>query len=198
MNALSAQIKKINTKDKFLLFIVSFFPVTFILGNLFINTFIIILSLGFFINLDENKKFFFIKEIKPLYLLFFSLLINLIFSINILNSLPRITKIIFVIIFVMEIIRLLRKHEEFFTKYVLKFWSLLVLIITFDCYFEYFSGQNLIGNTSAMQGRLSSFFGDELVAGAFIYGFALYFLSYLILSNKKKEIIIFSIIFIIY
>ena len=47
-----------------------------------------------------------------------------------------------------------------------------------------------------MPGRIASFFGDELVVGAFIHGFAL-FLSYLITNNSNNYIISIAILGII-
>jgi hypothetical protein len=56
----------------------------------------------------------------------------------------------------------------------------------------------MIGNSSnihGMQGRIASFFGDELVVGAFYHGFVLFFLSYCFLELKpKNNILIFLIL----
>jgi len=56
-------------------------------------------------------------------------------------------------------------------------------------------GHNMIGNTSYMPGRIASFFGDELVVGAFYHGFVLFFLSYCFLELKaRNNILIFLIL----
>jgi len=56
-------------------------------------------------------------------------------------------------------------------------------------------GHNMIGNTSYMPGRIASFFGDELVVGAFYNGFVLFFLSYCFLELKpRNNILIFLIL----
>ena len=45
-----------------------------------------------------------------------------------------------------------------------------------------------------MPGRISSFFGDELVVGAFYHGFVLFFLSYLMVKKFKNNSMILFII----
>ena len=56
----------------------------------------------------------------------------------------------------------------------------------------------MTGNSSnihGMHGRIASFFGDELVVGAFYHGFILFFLSYCFLELKpKNNILIFLIL----
>ena len=45
-----------------------------------------------------------------------------------------------------------------------------------------------------MPGRISSFFGDELVAGGYYHGFVLFFISYLVSRKFENYTIIFAII----
>ena len=64
-------------------------------------------------------------------------------------------------------------------------WHLELVYIS--GFFEIIFGYNIIGNKSYMPGRIASFFGDELVAGAFFHGFVLFFLSvYFFLVSKGK------------
>ena len=46
-------------------------------------------------------------------------------------------------------------------------------------------------------GRVASFFGDELVVGSFVYGFSLFFISFLIMQNTNNYVIAISILSII-
>ena len=62
--------------------------------------------------------------------------------------------------------------------------------LTFEGIFEINFGQNLLGFSAEMPGRIASFFGDELVVGAFYHGFILIFLSYLYYSNSNNFILI--------
>jgi len=105
-------------------------------------------------------------------------------------------KIFFVIFFIFEIKRLIQKYESMYIQNVFKFWFLIFLILSLDVLFEIIFGYNIIGNKSYMPGRISSFFGDELIIGAFYHGFVLFFVSYLIKKKIKNYFLIFSIIFI--
>jgi hypothetical protein len=100
----------------------------------------------------------------------------------------------FIIIFVFEIQRLIQNDKFGYMKYVYLFWFTIFFILTIDIIFEIFVGHNMLGLVSYMPGRIASFFGDELVVGAFYHGFVLIFLSYLILQKTKNYILIISII----
>ena len=178
------------------LFLLSTFPLAIIFGNLLINFYLILFSISFLINYKNQKIIF--KDIAFYLLIFFliSLIINVFFSLNPENSLPRVIKIIFIIFFIFEIKRLIQKYKESFMRYVYKSWVLIFLIVTIDIFFESFFGFNMIGNTSYMPGRISSFMGDELIIGAVYHGFMLFFLSYLI-HKKKNSFLILSIIFVL-
>ena len=71
---------------------------------------------------------------------------------------------------------------------VFKIWSFLFLVILIDVIFEFFIGHNIIGYSSYMPGRIASFFGDELVIGAFFHGFVLFFISYLTNEYPEKKL----------
>ena len=189
---------KIKLLDQFGIFLLSVFPLSLIAGNLFINIFILLFSINFFLSFRENKI---ILKNQIFYLMIFfliSLIINVIFSTDPLNSLPRVVKILLVIFFVFEIKRLIQSYKSSYIKYIFLSWFCIFLIIIFDIVFELIFGHNMIGNSSnihGMQGRIASFFGDELVVGAFYHGFVLFFLSYCFLELKpKNNILIFFIL----
>ena len=71
------------------------------------------------------------------------------------------------------------------------------MVFTIDLLIEFSFGQNILGNKSYMFGRLSGFFGDELVAGYFYYGFIFFTFSYVYKTYKPKNILILSIFFFI-
>ena len=184
--------------DQFGIFLLSTFPVSLIVGNFLINIFILLLSINFFLNLKENRIIF---KNQIFYLMIFfliSLIINVIFSTDPINSLPRVVKILLVIFFVFEIKRLIQSYKTSYIKYIFLSWFCIFLIIIFDIVFELIFGHNMTGNSSyihGMQGRIASFFGDELVVGAFYHGFILFFLSYCFLELKpKNNILIFLIL----
>ena len=198
--------------DNLYLILFATFPIALILGNFIINLYIFLFSISFLINFKENKIifnniffyliffFFFFLFLNFFYFFFFffiSLLINVFFSLHPENSFPRAIKVLFVILFIFEIRRLIQRYEANYLRNVYKSWFLIFLIISFDIIFELSFGHNLIGNKSYMSSRVASFFGDELVVGAFYHGFVLFFLSYLTLRQSKNYILILSIILVL-
>ena len=185
---------KIKLLDQFGIFLLSVFPLSLIAGNLFINIFILLFSINFFLSFRENKiilknQFFYL-----MIFFFISLIINVIFSTDPINSLPRVAKILLIIFFIFEIKRLIQSYTPNYIKYIFLSWFYIFLAVVFDIIFELIFGHNMIGNISYMPGRIASFFGDELVVGAFYHGFILFFLSYYALELKPKNNILIFII----
>ena len=187
----------LDIKDRGIFILLSLFPISIILGNLVINLFIFLISISFFINLEENKKFLKDKNFYLLLFFFISLVINILFSIDPLNSSPRIFKLIFITLFILEISRFLTKYKYEIIHQVFFTWFLIFFIISIDVIIELIFGKNIIGLSTSLEGRVASFFGDELVVGSYYFGFALFALSYLIKRNLNVFILIATILFII-
>jgi len=77
---------------------------------------------------------------------------------------------------------------DYFKNFIIKFWSLLFLIVTIDLIFETIFGFNLIGNVSPNKSRLSGFLGEELKIGNYYFGFILIFLSFIYYNFKNNFI----------
>lgn len=175
--------------------LISLFPIFLISGNFLINFFYVGFSILSILNFKQNKDFF---KSNIFFLLIFFLIylfINLIFSINFLNSYPRIIKFLLIILFVKEIININDKEEIIFEK-IVKFWTLVYFVVTIDIIFELIFGFNTLGFTSYLDGRIASFFGDELVIGTFYHFFSLIVLSYFI-KNKYSNLLVISLIILI-
>ena len=186
---------KINDKLFFLVF--AFFPVSLISGNLITNIFIFLFSLSFFLNFKQNL-FYLRNKITYLLLFFFlSLLTNIFFSLYPINSLPRVFKFFFIVLFLIETLRIFNKYDLNLIKSIFLIWSLIFVIVLFDCIFEIIFGFNTLGISTTLTGRVASFFGDELVVGAFVHGFALFFVGYLISQNSNNYFLAFCILAII-
>ena len=69
------------------------------------------------------------------------------------------------------------------------------LIVSFDIFFEFYMGKNILGFSSNYHGRVASFSGDELKVGGYYFGFL--FLAMAFFENNKKLFIIFLIIFLL-
>ena len=130
----------VENKDIFFLIVLFFFPLSLILGNLIINLFFILSLISFFINFNESSKYLKNKIIVLLFFFFLSLIINVFFSLNPLNSLPRAIKIILVIAFVIETSRLINKYNFDLMKNIFKIWALFFFVILLDSFFEIFWG----------------------------------------------------------
>jgi len=74
------------------------------------------------------------------------------------------------------------ERYEFFNKKMVAFLLLLFLLIIFDSLLQYYSGKNLLGY-EIIKGRLSSFFGDELILGSFIIRLIPIFMIYLVMND---------------
>lgn len=177
-------IKKVNIDQLSLIFF-STYPIAILLGNLFINIFILIIGSIFLIKIFSKKLILDIDK-KNFYLLvffFISLFINIVFSNNIYLSFPRVLKFIFVIFFILSFGYLVKNHFQKLEN-VFKIWSMVFIIVIFDLFIEFFLGKNLLGQKAIIPGRLGSFTGEESVIGGFFLGFCLFFLSYI---YKKKK-----------
>ena len=184
-------------EDKLKFLLISLFPIFLILGNLLINFFYVALTTISILNLEKNKKFYNCPIFYLLLFFFSSLVVNLIFSINIGNSFPRILKFILIIFVIIEIQKLYFSNVKELDK-IIKFWSIIFLIVTVDIIFELILGFNSIGFVAEYPGRIASFFGDELIVGSFYHFFGLIFIGYLLNKKYPHQIILMLGIFIIF
>ncbi len=172
-----------------------------VLGNLIINISFLLFFLIFLIDIYLSKDFSFIKDKIILLLIgfFFSLLINLNFSIDPSVSLPRVLKILAVISLVIFFKKMINKYENYFENILFVSWAVLFSILIIDILFEIIFGFNTIGIKSSIPGRISSFFGKELIVGSFFLCFAAIYLATIAKFSKTNVNLklIFLIIFLI-
>jgi len=190
-------LDNIDTKDLPVFFILLIFPLIIILGNLAINLIFIISVFSFSLNLKENLKYYNNLFVKFVFFFFIALLITVFFSTNSINSLPRVIKLLFVIALLIEVLRITHKYNFKIFENIFFLWTIIFIIVLFDCYFEIIFGFNLIGNKSLLSTRISSFFGEELVVGSFIFCFAIYAISFLIYRKVNTDVIILFLILIL-
>ena len=72
---------------------------------------------------------------------------------------------------------------------IFKIWFLIISIVIFDVFYEFFIGSNLLGFESPNKKRIVSFFKDEAVVGAFLNGFIFIILGFLFSNYEKKNFI---------
>ena len=215
---LSVKLQNLNKYYQIQSYIITFFfcilPISLIVGNLATNINILLIDILFII-ISFNKKYWTWSR-KKLFLILIILwiyqIINSVFSINNSTILPsfafhidemsliRSLGFIRFVIFFFAI-------DFFFTQFpkILKkiflFWTIILVVILFDTIFETVFERNIIGNISpSPKIRIASFFGDELVVGAYILGLGYLISGYLISIDsplKVKKIIYNLILFLV-
>lgn len=184
-------------------FLISLMPFSLILGNLIINTNIVLICLlGLFL---YGKQILIIddKIIKFLIFSFFSYII----LITSYNNIPHIFnnelyakhfyKSFFYLrfLFCYLVINKLIEENKFNLKLFIYSCAFFSFIVAFDIIFQVIFEKNLIGNPITAN-RPSSFFGEEHIAGGYLQKFILFFL-FLIISKNKNELLNF-LLFIIF
>ena len=186
--------------EKLLFFFFSIYPISFLVGNFVINFFLAIFFLLlvtglFFKNFrlyNQNKILIYI-----LLFLFASLIINLIFSKNFDLTLPRVLKFILIIGSILSFKQLIISYNEKELNSLYKIWAIIFFIVILDLIFELIFKSNIIGLSSKIPGRLSSFTGKEMIIGHYFSAFCLIFMSYIHLNFKKITIGFFVALFFI-
>ena len=98
---------------------------------------------------------------------------------------------------------LLENNKLIFLRYFFITCLVAILILFFDSIFQFYSGKNIFGVTSTVQGRIGSIFGDELILGSYVLKISpMFFVSILHLnisdiSKKKIFFIAYCMIFLI-
>jgi len=179
---------KIQVSEKFFLILIVLFPLSIMLGNLIINISFLLIFVIFLIDIYISKDFYFIKDKIILLLIgfFFSLLINLNFSIDPSVSLPRVIKILAVISLVIFFKKMINKYENNFENILFGSWAILFSILIIDILFEIIFGFNTLGIKSYIPGRISSFFGNELIVGSFFLSFATIYIATIAKFSKTN------------
>jgi cell division protein FtsW (lipid II flippase) len=118
-----------------------------------------------------QKKFNWIKE-KYIYLLliiWLSLIVNFLLAKNSNLAFSRSIGFIRYIILIPAIAHCLKYRKN--QNLIFFSWLIILLIIGFDIFFEYFNKVNIIGIKSSDPSRIASFLGKELKIGHFVLGF---------------------------
>ncbi len=177
---------------KWLSYIFYLYPLFLILGSSINNFFQIIICL-FSIYLIFKKEVIISRDQKiifilVLFLFFYSFFVtfyneNYFFLKN--------TSIFLKVIFFCIVIDFLIMKKIFELKKFIYISTIILIVVIFDTFFQFFNGKNLIGFEIEPNNlvRLTSFFKDEYVVGGFIariYLPILIFFTYLIKSQKNK------------
>ncbi len=189
--------KKLDIKDNFIIILIATLPIGIIIGNFFVNFYLFCIFLIFLFHIFKTKNFVWLKDKNFIILLIFYLYICSNSFINyfinpsfgydgILRSLLFLK---FLILF--PAIPLLIGNREILEK-IFKFWLFTIFIIIIDIFFEKYTGSNLLGFKSQDGTRITSFFYDENVVGAFLFSFGFITTVFFIQNslNDKYKIIL--------
>ena len=185
-------------KDKIILLFFSILPISFIIGSAVLQLNIFLIILFFLKELFIDRKYF-NKLLKDkffllLILLWVYLIINTLFGINYEISLIRSIFFFRYILLIFAFVYFF-KNKQIRDK-VINFWTVILLIVLFDVFFEFLFGENILGFESPMKNeRIVSFFKDELIVGSFLASFLFIIFGKFFYENK---IILSTFLFIIF
>jgi hypothetical protein len=180
-------IKKLNNMWKFIISLI--IPLS-VWGPFFPDLILSTSSLVFLIFILRQKLFFYFTK-KPLIIFFifciYCILVSIFFARDILLSFESSFFYFRIGVFSCLIWYLLEQEKKilnyFYYTLVISFSALIV-----DGYIQFFTGVNIVGFTKA-EGRISSFFGDELIMGSYLSRlFPLLFALFILKEKKKLEL----------
>lgn len=184
---------KINT------FLISLLPIALLTGPAMSDFIVIITSLFFLFYIIFYKiSIIFKKKIFILFLFFYFFLILTSFLssdmwLSLRFSLPYI-RFIFLAFLVCYLIK---NNKTNFYKYFFISSIFVFFILYIDSFYQFFTGKNTFGFPIIVEGRVSSFFKDELILGSYVLKMAPMLLTtifYLKISILKKKIMFFFIL----
>ena len=186
---ISAQYKKLKllTINELLIIL---FPITVLIGSFAINTYLILISIIFLFSLIIKKI-----EIKFLNQYWFFLclifivynIINSFFAVDQFNAFRSSIgqlRFLFLSLFLMFFIKNFKNLD-----YIIRVWFVIVIFISLDLIFQNFFSYSIVGIPISISNRPSSFFEEEVVAGAFLTFLSLPIFFYLMndFNNFKKS-----------
>ena len=180
-----------NTYNYFLI-LFSIIPASILIGPSVSLFTILLIDISFIFLIIKKKNYSFFKKDTFRYLLFLYLylIFNSLISIDMSSGVYR--NFGFIRILILFVAFNFFFHQTLFFSKVFKIWLITLLIVAFDVFFEYFNGVNLLGFPEIRENqRLVSFFKDEPIVGAYMYGFYLLLIGFLMNENffKQKNII---------
>jgi len=175
-------------------FLLSLIPISFILGNLAINLniiLIILFSLLIFIKDDVNFKLILFDKLILIYFSYILLIgiINYIESIQITQNNQIILKSLAYLRYLMLYfsIRFLINKNLINFKIFFYICSFCVMFVCLDLIYQFYFGQDIFGYIGTTR-RLGGPFGDELIAGSYLYRFS-FFLIFLFFAFENFKIL---------
>ena len=174
------------------IFFISILPLGLIAGSLISNAIIVLICIFFIYELVIKKNLIYLNQFN----FYFLLIINIYLFLNsflISENSESLFKSIFFFRFIILAYAISYYLIESSDR-ILKVWTILFLIVSFDILFEFTFGKNTLGFESTYEGRIASFTKDELKIGGYYFGFiflCLFFLN----QHKQKYFLFFLVLF---
>ncbi len=188
-----------NQIENIILYLIVLLPIFFITGP-FLPDLVITLSAIYCLYIIISKKKIFIVDnlnIKNIYIFLFSFWVFIVFSSIVSNyTIPSLKTSLFYVRFIFFLILLnylLNKYEKKLLRFFFYSSSFGLFFLIFDAFVQYFFGFDLFMYEKPYQ-RLTATFGDEQIVGSFISKFMPFYVGLLVLLEKNKNLIFFTII----
>ena len=167
--------------------LILFIPIALIFSRLFLELFLLYISISFvLISLKEKEFSFFKNKLSYLFLGYFLIILtSYLFS--------GYKKETFTALFYFRFYFYILALSFFFTRekdLVINFIKIiiyLILLLFIDSSIQYFTGQNILGYKNSEVHRISSFFNDEKIMGSYVVKiFVFLVLAKFIINEKLK------------
>jgi len=193
------EVNLIKLNNNLVLYIIGLIPLFLLTGTLIPELLILLIISFFFYKVLKNKDFncFNNRTFLFLIVIFGYLIFNFTISSDKELSFSRTFGFIRFPILILAVDYFLKKNE-YKLDIIFNFWSITLIVVVFDLFFQSFFGYNLLGFESAWNNRLSSFMKDELKIAHWLISFTMPTLAFFTMKNKNfLKTIVVTIIFII-
>ena len=160
-------------------------PILAIVSIFLLEIFLIFISSIFLFQVFKSKEYFYFNNFffKFFLIFYIYLLFNFIFQIDKIDTLSIIFYFRY-IIYTLSIYYFLDKKEKLFFNFI-KTVIFCLVVLTIDTIIQSIFGFNLIGLQLIENNRPSSFFGDELILGSYIFRILPFIFVFLLLENDN-------------
>ena len=180
-----------NLENKIIILLFSFIPISMIIGQAISLANIFIVSIFLIIQIIRAKNFNFTSNttFKFLLIIYAYLLFNIFISLDYSYSFFRNFGFFRLIFLFVAINFLFFKYKN--QDIIFKIWTTVIFLVITDSFIEYFSGKNIFGyGQDIYADRIVSFFKDEPIVAAYLNGFFLLILGFLLNIKKSNSSIL--------
>ena len=184
--------------DNYIYYLILFFPISIILGDLFLNLNSVLISIMFLIFLYKFKELKLInnKYYYPFYCLLLLFFISTVFSDYFIESAENLLSFFSQLTLFACLVYFLNKNKKYTLK-LSKIIFIIVALICIDLWIQKLFGKNIFGYEQQQAGRLTSFFKEEQIPGGILFKLSPLIIYYLFNLNNNIFIYKYKYIFLI-